>query len=464
MWFVDSSTGRARPATGAHSNAVTSVTYAPDGRRVVSTDNDRAIVWNPQTTTSMQVLTEQAHGVAFGPNSKTLYTSSLGGVLLKWDLGGGRSFGRRFSLGAGSPCCGAVSPLAPPLALSPNGTRFAVRLGTSTVGVFSARTLRQQASFTIRRKGAVITALAWSPAGPDLAVGGHSGLVQLWRVDGAPQLLHSLTGFSPISGLPEAVQGLAFSPDGRLLAATNSSQTPESPGLALVRFGNRLLSLAIWRASTGTLLGAPHSLGIGAARYVGALAFSADGKQLAVSVPSVRGVPIAADLILDPKTFKVRHTLHPRGADATVSLAFAPNGALATGTEGGVLQLWNPISGEQIAGPIAVSSGPVTSIGFDSTGQRIATTGQDGTAKAWFTSTLQQEGTVFNTEQGTASSVAFSSSSKRLLVINDKGTAFTWPMSLAAWEQRACAIAGRNLTTAEWDRFLPGRDYARVCP
>jgi hypothetical protein len=55
------------------------------------------------------------------------------------------------------------------------------------------------------------------------------------------------------------------------------------------------------------------------------------------------------------------------GAGNTASLAFAPNGTLATGNEGGIARLWNPISGAQIAGPVGVAAGPVTSIAFDPT-------------------------------------------------------------------------------------------------
>ena len=54
--------------------------------------------------------------------------------------------------------------------------------------------------------GAVITALAWSPTAPELAVGGYSGLVQLWRTDGTPRLARSLTGLQPVLGQPEAIQ------------------------------------------------------------------------------------------------------------------------------------------------------------------------------------------------------------------------------------------------------------------
>ena len=133
--FVDSSTGDARPGAGSLGTPVTSVTYSPDGRVVGSTGNDnKVIVWDPQAATVARVLTapaEQVQYVAFSPDGSTLYTSSLGGVLLEWDLTGDRRFGRRVALGAGSPCCGTVSPLAPPLALSPDGTMFAARLGRS---------------------------------------------------------------------------------------------------------------------------------------------------------------------------------------------------------------------------------------------------------------------------------------------------------------------------------------------
>jgi len=469
--FLDAATGQARAGSGAHSSQVTTVTYSPDGRSVASTgDDNQVIVWDPRTATPADVLTapaEQVQTVAFSPDGSTLYTSSLGGVLLEWDLTGDRSFGRRSAFGPRTACCGTVSPLAPPLALSPDGTTFAARLGPSTVGLFSARTLQQKASFTIRPRGSVITALAWSPSRPELAVGGHSGLVQLWEVNGTPRLAHSLAGLQPLVGLPEAIQALTFSPDGQLLAAIDSNETLESPsGGLLALYGSRLVSLAIWRASNGRPVVPRRDLGTGPADYT-ALAFSRDGRLLAVSLPGTTddgGLPVPSVEVLDPTTGQARQTLRPLGADDTVSLAFAPDGALATGTQGGIVQLWNPDSGAQIGGPVAAAAGPVTSIAFDPTGQRFATAGDDGTVKLWFTSTLQQEGTTLSTDPGAASTAAFSPNGSDLLVTDDHGNAFTWPTSLTAWEHRACAIAARNLTHAEWAQYVPGRSYATVCP
>jgi len=186
----------------------------------------------------------------------------------------------------------------------------------------------------------MITALAWSPTRPVLAVAGYSGLVQLWRLDGTPRPVRSLTGLHAVPGAPEAIQALTFSPDGQLLAAGDSSRTG-TQGIAGADLGNydeHFAALAIWQVSNGKLV-VPKGLGVGPGRS-GALTFSRDGKLLAASRPD------GSVLILNPTAGQVRQTVRPLGADEganeTVSLAFAPNGTLVTGTHdrGGSWSLW----------------------------------------------------------------------------------------------------------------------------
>ena len=33
-----------------------------------------------------------------------------------------------------------------------------------------------------------------------------------------------------------------------------------------------------------------------------------------------------------------------------------------------------------------------------------------------------------------------------------------------SWLQRACSIAGRDFTSAEWQRYVPGQPHITVCP
>jgi hypothetical protein len=38
-----------------------------------------------------------------------------------------------------------------------------------------------------------------------------------------------------------------------------------------------------------------------------------------------------------------------------------------------------------------------------------------------------------------------------------------WDTDARSWVRRACAAAGRNLTRAEWERFLPDTSYRKTC-
>jgi hypothetical protein len=43
------------------------------------------------------------------------------------------------------------------------------------------------------------------------------------------------------------------------------------------------------------------------------------------------------------------------------------------------------------------------------------------------------------------------------------GATVLWDIDPASWSEAACAIAGRDLSDEEWDRYLPGRDHHEVC-
>ncbi len=460
--FVDTSTGIARTGSKAHGDQVASVLYSADGRSVVTVGNDdTVIVWDPGAARPTQVLAGppgQVAGAAISPDGSTLYTSSLEGVLLEWDLTGGRRFGNSYPTGATPACCDSVSPRAPPFALSPDGSMFAVRVAPSTVRLFSSRTRKGLAAFALTPNGNVITALAWSPNGHELAVAGHSGLVQLWSTDGTPRLRHTLAGLTPPFGRADAIQSVAFSPDGRLVAASDEATTGSS---GVIPTGD-YASLAIWEAATGRLLASPSGLNSNPVNGVARsgedlVTFSPDGKLLALSLLD------QSILILNSSTARLTQVL-PSDA-GTTALAFTPDGTLAVGTLAGTIELWNPISAKELAPPLVVAAAPVTSIAFDPSGRRFATAGlAEGTVKLWYTSTLAQPSLTMSTDPRSTSSLAFERDGTKLLAVDDAGSAYTWPMSLSTWEHDACAVAGRNLTSQEWSQLVTGQPYAAICP
>jgi WD40 repeat protein/DNA-binding SARP family transcriptional activator len=455
--FVDGATGGLLRGSGGHAAAVASVVYAPDGRTVTTVGDDgKVTLWDLRSGAAQVVLSGPAGDVddaQVSSDGSTLYTAGVGGVLLAWDLTGARGFGRSARVGGELPCCDSITPPAPPLALSPDGSEFAATTGASTVGVFSTETLKRVASFTLRPSNNAITALAWSPIGGTLAVGAHAGVVQLWDVSGAPRLERSLTGLSPFLGQNESVEALAFSPDGQLLAASDKSE-----GAALGRnVVSPIAMLARWNVSTGAMVGMPASLGAGG-NGSDVLAFSSDGKLLAASLLT-GGVRI-----FDPSNGRVLRTFADPGAETT-SLAFAPKGSLlAAGTFEGTVEMWDPITGKLLAPPLVADSTGIADLAFDPSGQRFATTGlHDGDVKVWFTGSLEREGPPLATDSGATAAEAFEPGGRGLLVFDDVGGAFSWPMSLRTWEQRACSLADRNLTREEWTQFAAGGRYTTVC-
>jgi hypothetical protein len=92
----------------------------------------------------------------------------------------------------------------------------------------------------------------------------------------------------------------------------------------------------------------------------------------------------------------------------------------------------------------------------------LATTGDDRTVRLYDVATRQQIGVPF--PKGSAYGQAALRADGRVLVAGGTGGLVLWDTDARSWGRRACAAAGRNLTRAEWERFLPDAGYRRTCP
>ncbi len=61
-------------------------------------------------------------------------------------------------------------------------------------------------------------------------------------------------------------------------------------------------------------------------------------------------------------------------------------------------------------------------------------------------------------------SISYLPDSSGLLVTANDGRTWTVNTRISTWAARACRIAGRNLTQAEWQQFFPGSPYRLTCP
>ncbi|HJQ51640.1 MAG TPA: WD40 repeat domain-containing protein, partial [Gaiellaceae bacterium] len=455
--FFDIAHDKAITAVGTHSAPVQRIAFSPDSKLAVSTGDDGlAIVWNPGSGQPIERLTGHTGRVlsaSFSPDGKTLYTAGLDGTILAYDVGSSRRFGSPFSLGQRGTPGGQFQalPQTPLLAVSPNTGLFAasaVSTGTaqSSVQLYRASPLHPAGTIALPKSRSA-SAGAW--AGSRFLLGADRGLMQFWNVAGSSPrpgpVLHGLSRNGQVLAISVAAGGRVIAAvDGRLVPQQNAPPLEEG-------------ELAIWR--DGRLVGG-RTLKLDNTFDV--VALSPNGATVATAV-GTHGDPHV--LLVDSQTGRLERTITvPDASGSVTALAFAPDGTLASGSWSGIVDIWNPSTGRRLGHRLLAAPSPVASIAFSPDGTFFATSGgSSGGARIWNTATLQQLGADFPGGDGQWGSVAYTADGRYLLAVYSDGTAYRWPVSVRALEGHACAVAGRNFTHEEWQRFVGSRSYSRVC-
>jgi WD40 repeat protein len=232
-------------------------------------------------------------------------------------------------------------------------------------GALGGSTPGSQLLYRLEGLGTAVSGLTFSPDGGILvtsrphnwSVANDTGTFALW--DAATGQPLPLVG--DLSGAAAGLQHLVFSSDGRLLA------------------GSDLATIYVWDTATGQLL---HTLDN--QDFVHTLAFSADGKWLA------SGSQDKAVRVWDVAPGVLRMTLIGHTAAVTrVAFDLTPSddsstAVLATATARDGVQLWDVVSGKQVAvrRPVGHSSG-VTAIAYSPDGTLLATASEDETVWFW---------------------------------------------------------------------------------
>ena len=147
-----------------------------------------------------------------------------------------------------------------------------------------------------------------------------------------------------------------------------------------------------------------------------------------------------------------------------LSARFTPDGRFITAvSQSGGVRLWSTKTWQPVTAPIAGHAGAAGWQSVSPDSETLATGGSDGTIRLYDLRTLQPVGAPLPAVPNRPVAPQFSPDGAYLFAVTDGGRSYRWDVRPASWEQRACTVAGRTLTRAEWRDALPGRAYAPAC-
>jgi WD40 repeat protein len=349
-----------------HDKALLALAFTPDGKRILSLDRGGGLKhWNAAHGPEALVITQGngAWDATLSPDGRRVAAAALDTAVHLWDADSGEEL-RKFSE--------AITPRK--VAFSPDGGILAAALGKIGGGAVvlwdvqtGALNRRLPDSAQGQELAAAIDTLAFSPDGKRIAAGTQERAVHVWDTGTGQEVFR-------MGGHASTVSTVAFSHDGRRLLSLSGGYWWQAPRGRPNPLGlkddpqNAIPDLKVWDAASGEEI-------------------------LARSVPKLRGVavsPAGEVTAVELPDNRVQLSNVTTGEEVLVlrargnfwSCAFSPDGKRLVTTDGddAVVKIWDAMTGEEFL--TLRHRGLVSSVSFSRNGRKIVAASH-GEIRVW---------------------------------------------------------------------------------